>query len=107
VTIFPERDDDLADHPDVNLTRGTKAIQVIGRFCLRMAILTVFAAFGNIGFARSMTVLLGMSAVLSGALATVKREQMLGTSLSHWDEMAVYAALACLLAGFDVNSLPT
>lgn len=90
----------------MNLTQEVTSIRVIGRFCLRMAILVVFAAFGNIGFARSLTALLGMSAVLSAMLAIIKREHLLGTSLNHWDEMTVYAALGCLVAGFDGYSVP-
>ena len=90
----------------MNLTQEVKSIRVFGRFCLRMTILAVFAAFGHIGFARSLTALLGMSAVLSAMLATVKREHLLGTSLNHWDEMTVYAALGCLVASFDGYSVP-
>ena len=90
----------------MNLTQEVKSIRVIGRFCLRMTILVVFAAFGHIGFARSLTALLGMSAVLCAMLATVKREHLLGTSLNHWDEMTVYAALGCLVASFDGHFVP-
>jgi hypothetical protein len=106
VTIFPEKGDDLVRPSDINPTREVKSIQVIGRFWLRMVILVIFAAFGSIGFARSLAALLGMSAVLCAALAIIKREKMLGVSLNHWDEMAVYSALACLLAGIDGYSVP-
>jgi hypothetical protein len=107
VTIFPEKGDDLVRPSGADLTREAKSIQVIGRFWLRMVILAVFAAFGSIGFARSLAALLGMSAVLSAVIAIIKREKMLGASLNHWDEMAIYVALACLLAGVDGYSVPS
>ena len=51
-----------------------KSVGVIGRFCLRMIILLIFAAFGSIGFDRSLTALLWMSTILSAVLATVRHE---------------------------------
>jgi len=89
----------------MNLTREAKSIQVIIRLCLRMTILIVFAAFGSIGFGRSLIVLLWMSAVLSAVLATIKREVPLDSVLNHWDEMTAYVALCCLSTGFD-HSVP-
>ena len=88
-----------------NLTRETKSIQVVLRLCVRMAILVVFAAFGSIGFGRSLIVLLWMSAILSAVLATIKREVPLDSTLNNWDEMAAYAALCCLAVGLD-RSVP-
>jgi hypothetical protein len=87
----------------MDLTGEAKSVQVIARFCLRMTILVIFAAFGSIGFARSLTVLLWMSLIVSAAL---RREDWLGRSLNHWDEMAAYAALCCLIAGFDGHPVP-
>lgn len=104
--IILRRGDDLVRHTGMNLTRETKSIRVIGRFCLRMAIVATFAAFGSVGFTRSFTVLLWMCTIVSAVLAVIKREQWLGSSLNHWDEMTVYAALCCLLAGFDGYSVP-
>ena len=84
-----------------NLTRDLKSTEVIVRFCLRMVILVVFAAFGSIGFDRSLTALLWMSTILSAVLATLEREQPLAAVLNHWDETMAYAALCCLVSGFD------
>jgi hypothetical protein len=84
-----------------NLTRQVKSTQVIVRFCLRMVILVIFAAFGSIGFDRSLTALLWMSTILSAVLATLEREQPLDAVLNHWDETMAYAALCCLVSGFD------
>jgi hypothetical protein len=83
-----------------NLTREVKSTQVIVRFCLRMVILVIFAAFGSIGFNRSLTALLWMSTILSAVLATLEREQPLDAVLNHWDETMAYAALCCLVSGF-------
>jgi hypothetical protein len=77
-----------------------KSTQVIVRFCLRMVILVIFAAFGGIGFDRSLTALLWMSTILSAVLATLEREQPLDAVLNHWDETMAYAALCCLVSGF-------
>lgn len=94
----------MARLPD--LTRELKSTQlksteVIVRFCLRMIILVIFAAFGSIGFGRSLTALLWMSTILSAVLATFEREQPLDAVLNHWDETMAYAALCCLVSGFD------
>ena len=96
----------LARLPD--LTRELKSTQlksteVIVRFCLRMIILVIFAAFGSIGFGRSLTALLWMSTILSAVLATLEREQPLDTALNHWDETMAYAALCCLVSGSTLS----
>ena len=78
-----------------------KSIEVIVRFSLRMIILVIFAAFGSIGFGRSLTALLWMSTILSAVLATLEHEEPLDTALNHWDETMAYAALCCLVSGFD------
>jgi len=85
----------------MNLTHEAKSIQVIIRLCLRMTILMVFAAFGSIGFGRSLVVFLWMSIALSAVLAIMKREVPLDSALNHWDEMTAYVALCCLIVGFD------
>jgi hypothetical protein len=88
-----------------NLTRELQSTRVIVRFCLRMLILVVFAAFGGIGFNRSLTALLWMSAILSSVMATLEHEAPLDTVLNHWDEALAYAALCCLASSFD-HALP-
>jgi hypothetical protein len=88
-----------------NLMGELRSIRVIVRFCLRMLILVVFAAFGGIGFDRSLTALLWMSAILSAVLATLEHETPLDTVLNHWDETLAYAALCCLVSSFD-HALP-
>jgi hypothetical protein len=85
----------------MELTREAKSIQVIVRFFLRIVVLMIFAALGSVGFDRSLTVLLWMSTVLSAALATLEQEEPLDSVLNHWDETMAYAALCCLVSGFD------
>jgi hypothetical protein len=84
-----------------NLSRELKSTQVIVRFCLRMIVLVIFAAFCSIGFDRSLTALLWMSTILSAVLATMEREPPLDAVLNNWDETMAYAALCCLVSGFD------
>lgn len=78
-----------------------KTTEVIARFCLRVIVLVIFAAFGSIGFGRSLTALLWMSTILSAVLATLEHEEPLDAVLNHWDETMAYAALCCLVSGFD------
>ncbi len=74
---------------------------MIVRFCLRMIILVIFATLGSIGFARSLAALLWMSAILAAVIGAMRRERMMDTVLNHWDEMVAYAALCCLVSGFN------
>ncbi len=74
---------------------------MIVRFGLRMIVLVIFAAFGSVGFDRSLTALLWMSTILSAVLATVEGEQPLADVLNHWDETMAYAAICLLVSGFD------
>jgi hypothetical protein len=85
----------------MELTREAKSIQVIVRFFLRIVVLMVFAAFGSIGFDRSLTALLWMSTILSAVLATLEREEPLDSVLNHWDETMAYAALCCAVWSAD------
>jgi hypothetical protein len=80
-----------------NLSRGLRSTQVILRFFLRMSILVIFAAFGSIGFGRSLAALLWMSALLSVVNGSIKREPPFDIVLNHWDEALAYAALCCVV----------
>jgi hypothetical protein len=74
---------------------------VLVRFSMRIIILILFAAFGSIGFGRSLAALLGMSALLSTLVGAIKRETPFDVALNHWDETMAYAALFCLANGFN------
>ena len=75
------------------------------RFCLRTVILVVFAAFGSIGFGRSLAALLSMSMILSAVIGAMKREPPFDTVLNHWDETVAYGALFSLVSVFH-HSVP-
>jgi hypothetical protein len=71
------------------------------RLALRTSILVVFAAFGSVGFGRSLAVLLGMSIIFSAVIGMIKREPPCDIALNHWDETAAYAALFFLVSIFN------
>jgi hypothetical protein len=71
------------------------------RFTLRTSILVAFAAFGSIGFGRSLAVLLAMSIIFSAVIGMIKREPPCDAVLNHWDETAAYAALFSLVGIFN------
>jgi len=79
---------------------------MIIRFCLRMIILVIFAAFGSIGFGRSLAALLWMSAIFSAAMGAIRREPPFDATLNHWDETVAYAALCCLVSAFNQTAAP-
>jgi hypothetical protein len=74
---------------------------VLLRFCLRVIILIVFAAFGSIGFGASLVALLWMSAALSAVIGAMRRERPFDAVLNHWDETVFYLALCCLVSGLN------
>jgi hypothetical protein len=84
-----------------NLPRQLNSTQVLVRFFLRTSILVVFAAFGSIGFGRSLAALLWMSIVLSAFIGTVKREAPFDLVLNHWDETVADAALFALMSSIN------
>ena len=84
-----------------NLPQELRSTLVLARFTLRMVILLVFAAFGSIGFGRSLAALLWMAAILSAVVGAIRREPPFDKVLNHWDETLAYAALYCLVSGFD------
>jgi hypothetical protein len=75
--------------------------QVLVSFGVRLVVLTAFAAFGGIGFGRSLVALLWMSTLLSAIVGGVRRESPLAPNLNHWDEMAAYGALFALVKALD------
>ena len=78
-------------------SRALSPARVIARFAVRFVLLTAFAAFGSIGFGRSLAALLWMSIILCAAVALLRREQLFGTVLNHWDECAAFGALFALV----------
>jgi hypothetical protein len=67
--------------------------------------LAVFAAFGSVGFGRSLAALLWMSTILSAVIGFMRREAPFDKALNHWDETVAYAALCCLVSAYN-QSVP-
>jgi hypothetical protein len=88
-----------------DLPRGLESSRVLLRFCVRIIILTSFAAFSSIGFNKCLSVLLWMAMVFTAVGAFIKREPPFSTVLNHWDEMMGYAAILAFLGVLD-SSLP-
>jgi hypothetical protein len=84
-----------------NPSQGLRSTKVLVRFCLRISILVIFAAFASIGFGKGLAALLSMSVVLCAVIATVWREAPFGATLNHWDETVAYAALFFLVSAFN------
>jgi hypothetical protein len=84
-----------------NVSREFGSAQVLIRFGLRMSILLIFAAFGSLGFGRSLGALLWMSILLSAVIGAVKREPPFGGVLNSWDEAVAYAAAFSLVSAFN------
>ena len=82
-------------------TPQTGSAQVLARFGVRLIVLTAFAAFGSIGFGRSLVALLWMSTLLSAVIGGVRREMPLTPHLNHWDEMVAYGALCSLVSALN------
>jgi hypothetical protein len=85
----------------MNLSQQLRSTPVIVRFCLRLIILVVFAAFAGIGFGKSFAALLWMSVILSAVVGAIKREPPFGSDLNYWDETIAYAALFALVSNFN------
>jgi hypothetical protein len=85
-------------------SRELNPFLVLIRFCVRITILMVFAAFGSVGFGVGLAALLAMAALLCTVVATVRRETMFSRTLNHWDEAVAYAALYFLLISLNLSS---
>jgi hypothetical protein len=72
-------------------------MRVLARFALRVALLGAFAAFGSVGFGRSLAALLWMSIILCAVVGLVRREPLFGRALNHWDESVAFGTLFALV----------
>ena len=107
---LPDRDCEIVQATSVkvsilaqlpNLSRELRSTQVLVRFVLRIIVMVVFAAFGSIGFCRSLVALLWMSTILSAVIGAIRHEPPFDAILNHWDEAVAYAALCCLVSGLN------
>jgi hypothetical protein len=79
------------------MPRSLNPTRVLARFAVRLALLATFAAFGTIGFGRSLAALLWMSIILCAAVGLIRREPLFGAALNHWDEGVAFGALFALV----------
>jgi hypothetical protein len=86
------------EHPRSALSHQPNSSQVCFRFLLRLVLLCLFANLGPQGFAQTFATLLAFSAVFCAIAGTLRREALLGPSLTHWDEAAAYAILGGLVS---------
>jgi hypothetical protein len=84
----------MSDNPDIS--HELVFVQVLIRFLLRMVILSVFAVVGSQGFGKTLESLLVLAAFYCITVAAIRREAPFGPVLTHFDEAAAYAVIACL-----------
>jgi len=72
-------------------------LQVLWRFALRLALLSVCAAYSRESFAPAFAVLLALLALFCAFVAIIRREAIFGPALTHWDEAAAYALVGRLV----------
>lgn len=64
------------------------------RFFLRLAVFSVFAAFGPHGFGRTLESLLMLAIIYCVVAAAFRREEPFSPVLTHYDEAAAYGVVA-------------
>jgi hypothetical protein len=79
------------------MPRTLSPTRVMARFAVRLALLATFAAFGTIGFGRSLAALLWMSIILCAVVGLIRREPLFGAALNHWDECVAFGTLFALV----------
>ncbi|MBR0961009.1 hypothetical protein [Bradyrhizobium japonicum] len=79
------------------MPRTLSPARVLARFAVRVVLLAAFAAFGSVGFGRSLAGLLWMSIILCALAGLVRREPPFGAALNHWDEAVAFGALFALV----------
>jgi hypothetical protein len=67
---------------------------VLFRFAFRLIILTVFASLSTRGFGSAFVALLAMAALFCAIAGAMRREEMFGRVLTHWDEAVAYTVIA-------------
>jgi len=75
---------------------GLVSVRVLIRFLLRIAVLSLFAALGSQGFAKTLESLLVLAVFYCIVAGGVRHEAPFGPTLTHYDEGAAYAVSAGL-----------
>jgi hypothetical protein len=94
-----DREQPPAETPDLRSAKRdpaqVRSATVVFRFLLRMVVLGVFAAIGSLGYLETLASLLAMAALYCSIVAVFRREAPFGPALTHFDEAAAYALIAC------------
>jgi hypothetical protein len=80
-----------------NLPRAQSSAQVTSRFLARLAFFGVFALLSRHGLDRMMAYALGVMAIISAIIASVRRETVFAPVLTGWDEAAAYGLIYAVL----------
>jgi hypothetical protein len=86
------------DQPKSATPHQLNSSEVVFRFALRLALLSMFATFDAQGFAKTFAALLALSVIFCGVVGTMRREALFGPMLTHWDEAAAYAVIGRLVS---------
>jgi hypothetical protein len=70
---------------------------VLIRFGIRLVILIALAFVPQIGFAQAFPRLLSIAGLFCILWAIVRREPILGPTLTHWDEAAVFIVFSWIV----------
>lgn len=80
------------------ITHELDSRQVLFRFLFRLLLLIALATFATPGFGTAFSALLAMSAIFCSVAGALRREEIFGPVLTHWDEASAYAVLGHLAA---------
>jgi hypothetical protein len=78
----------------------SSSARVALRFCVRLAILAALAAIAHTGFRSSFPIFLIAGGAFCAVWAALHREQLFSSTLTHWDEAAVFVMLGKLAFRF-------
>lgn len=81
--------------PEANNTVEFESYRVLARFVLRMLIMGLFAGFSDLGFGKTLSGMLALAVLYCLFAAAIRRELLFDPVLTHFDEAAAYAAVAC------------
>jgi hypothetical protein len=81
-----------------DIPRDLGLAQPLTRFFLRLVIFSIFAVLGSQGFGKTLESLLVLAVFYCVFVAAIRREEPFGPVLTHFDEAAAYAVIACLAA---------
>lgn len=81
--------------PEVDSTPASASSlgEIGSRLAVRLGVLAAFAAASSQPFWPVLANLLLVGAGLASVMAVGRREPLLGRTLTHWDEVALYALL--------------